>query len=220
MISFKTFLENQATAMPPWIYHVTPDLDAIMRTGHFMTAQQQGIGKEVMGGASTDAVSFTTEHNAQSYQEGLEIYRHAAQGYYDWNDVQMMYAIAERYGLSWQMFDQIRQEMQKWMMQSQEKRNEHIVSEYLSKISFYSFLHSRKVPGTDFLPLVLRQGGAFPARLKNSKGIAIVAISPRPGNGKPGPQQVQWVATEQEWKIRDPQNFDYTTLKVVSKGLT
>jgi hypothetical protein len=205
--------------MPPLIYHVTPDAEAIMGSKKFLPASQLATDQQVMGGASDDAVSFTTLQNAENYQEGLEIYRHAAQGAYDWNDKEMMYALCNHYGLDYAAYQEIMNQMEDWLRRSGEKDSQQIVSEFLSKVSFYSFLHARKIKSPRWLPLVLRLGASFPSRLVQSPGIAILGISPREGHGKPGPQVIKWAASEHEWKVYDPENFDYSTLKVVSHGL-
>lgn len=205
--------------MPEWIYHVTSDAEAIMGSKQFLPSSQLAAGQQVMGGASDDAVSFTTLLNAENYQEGLEIYRRAAQGAYDWNDKAIMYALCDHYGLNYAAYKEIMNQMEGWLRRGGETDSQQIVSEFLSKVSFYSFLHARKTKSPRWLPVVLRQGSSFPLRLARSPGIAILAVSSRAGHGKPGPQKVKWAASEHEWKVYDPENFDYLTLKVVSPGL-
>lgn len=204
--------------MPEWIYHVTPDANAVMGSKRFLTASELGIDQQVLGGSVTDAVSFTTFPNAENYQEGLEIYRHAARGDYNWNDQSERYSICEYYGLNYKTYEEIMEQMNDWIRRGGPKDTQELWYEFMQKVSFYSFLHARKIKSHRWLPLVL-SGGSFSPRLVNSPGIAILGISPRAGHGKTGPQKVKWAASEHEWKVYDPENFDYSTLKVVSHGL-
>jgi hypothetical protein len=205
--------------MPELIYHVTPDANAIMGSKQFLPASKLAEDQQVLGsGSVTDAVSFTTLSNAENYQEGLEIYRHAARGAYDWNDKSERYSICEYYGLNYKTYEEIMSQVEDWIRRSGSSDPQKLWYEFMQKVSFYSFLHARKTKSHRWLPLVL-SGGSFSPRLVQSPGIAILAISPRAGHGKSGPQKVKWASSEHEWKVYDPENFDYSTLQVVSHGL-
>jgi len=56
-------------------------------------------------------------------------------------------------------------------------------------------------------PMIM--GGSFPERLKDSEGITILAIK------KGGVKKVEYNRGEDEWRVYDPENLDYNSLKTI-----
>jgi hypothetical protein len=78
---------------------------------------------------------------------------------------------------------------------------------------FHNLLMSLPALTRGKFPLIF--GGGLRKRLTQDVTVNILKISTRPGNGKSGPQKWTTNAKEEEYRIYDPENFDYTTLDVV-----
>lgn len=211
---------------PSVLYHVTPRPEAIFRRG-FLPASVHGEG-ETLGGPAPDAVSFTDNlKNAQDYRDGLEILQRAARGEYGKSDLHML---GEFYGLSYQEVvskiegikkDDLRSEYS-WLSFMKEHSPKKIPAGYeeeLEKKLVLYFIHSlhlnynkkrqRRMPWIFFQNM---------AGLKNAKNFSVLQISTAAGNNKPGPQKMTHHPGEHEWRVYDPENFDYTTLNHAPTG--
>lgn len=182
-----------ATNVPPRLYHVTPLGDDILRSG-FKSLAQLGRGAGTLGGAEQEGISFTTRENAQTYWEGMEVARRAAQGEYDIRDRAMMSEIGAMAGYNvndaLSAFDRVAQEHAR-------RGPEAVLFNYLQVLAM----------GGKF-PVMM--GTRFPDALKTAKKISILEIDSR------GPQSIRFLPSESEYKVYDPENFDYSTLREIS----
>ena len=210
---------------PDVLYHVTPRADKIMRSG-FLPATLHGEG-ETLGGPAPDAVSFTDNlKTAQDYRDGLEILQKTVRGEFNKSDLHM---IGEFYGLSYDevkkrikyvLENEMRSEWvqyEMWKQWSPEKAK--AMEPQMDKDLVYLFvqgLHLEYNKGRPRrMPWVFKQHAD---KLKDAKGFNILQISTKPGNGKSGPMELTHHAGEHEWRVKDPQNFDYSTLTYAAEG--